>query len=253
VLLATRRGLHMYSIATSLLVRTIEPEIASPVIDFKLSVLDPRVAYIVHSNGHLSLWNWQEGIQLSSMHFGGSLGPIALNADADTRREQLYLMLVKGPQSHQLVSMQVSHVKSQKTPDFAVIRTFEVEVEGLRVFENGQVIFAVFKDSVSVGIARTENKQSESKHSWTSLSFLEGISAFDIRQEHVAAPKDSGTGAVYRFAIGSKLGPVYLYEDLMHTITGGKDLKPRRMHWHRRAVGSIKWSLDGKLFPTNFL
>ena len=63
-------------------------------------------------------------------------------------------------------------------------------------------------------------------------------------------------------AIGDISGVLLLFEDILSSFAaiestqkGGKtradnaeSLRPKKLHWHRDAIGSVKWSLDGKHF-----
>jgi len=55
--------------------------------------------------------------------------------------------------------------------------------------------------------------------------------------------------------IGGAKGMIFVYEDLLNNLVQSEraskasepaaDLKPRILHWHRQAVGTVRWSLDG--------
>ena len=63
-------------------------------------------------------------------------------------------------------------------------------------------------------------------------------------------------------AIGDEEGVIFMYEDIMSAFVGSTKkntptavmrtapniCEPRRLHWHRDSVGSVRWSLDGKYF-----
>ena len=61
-------------------------------------------------------------------------------------------------------------------------------------------------------------------------------------------------------AVGDEEGAIILFEDILSSFARIEksqkkgedtnadlgDLKPKRLHWHREAVGSVRWSLDGR-------
>ena len=83
---------------------------------------------------------------------------------------------------------------------------------------------------------------------WRELRLPSEISTFDARSsmEHRA-----GNAPKVDIAVGVDSGEIMLYEDLLFKLMGkeGKktttDIAPRNLHWHRSAVNSVKWSVDG--------
>lgn len=54
--------------------------------------------------------------------------------------------------------------------------------------------------------------------------------------------------------VGDVHGMLFLHSDLLRNLVNIKkadagpaiNLVPQKMHWHRQAVNTVKWSLDGK-------
>ncbi len=90
----------------------------------------------------------------------------------------------------------------------------------------------------------------------------DAVKSFDIRAyERISdqqAPKidqakKNATTLVVDLVIGDVKGVVFVYEDLLakliHTqntaLSSAINIAPRKLHWHRQAVHTAKWSLDG--------
>lgn len=45
--------------------------------------------------------------------------------------------------------------------------------------------------------------------------------------------------------VGNNEGAIYVLHDTIKPCKVKTDPKPTKMHWHRMAVSSVKWALDG--------
>jgi NET1-associated nuclear protein 1 (U3 small nucleolar RNA-associated protein 17) len=81
------------------------------------------------------------------------------------------------------------------------------------------------------------------------------VSSLDAR----VSKRSSGTKLdkvkVVDVVVGDVKGAIFVHNDLLRNLIGSQksmtddqhpiDLIPRKLHWHRKAVHCVKWSLDG--------
>lgn len=97
---------------------------------------------------------------------------------------------------------------------------------------------------------------------WRVVECPEWVAGFDVRIRHRMsqnqAEKKGMVSEAVDIAIGGLKGSIHIYEDLLNKLIinerptskdSSKDITPRRLHWHRNSVLTIKWSLDGKYAP----
>lgn len=124
----------------------------------------------------------------------------------------------------------------------------------VRSANDASVIVVAAKDTVHVGYLKSKGKDNktiaEREYQFFSFGVGDIITSIDIR---CLAPNKKAQSQV-DLAVGCARGPIFLYHDVVArsplaasgTPRKGGSLQPRKHHWHRRAVHSVKWSHDGK-------
>lgn len=99
---------------------------------------------------------------------------------------------------------------------------------------------------------------------WLEMALpLSHVTSLDIRSPAVAGEKNETPRKALRskkidLVIGEKKGSILIYNDILNTLTrkatqneGEKsnEIISTRLHWHRYAVKSVRWSRDGKYHP----
>ena len=80
------------------------------------------------------------------------------------------------------------------------------------------------------------------------------ITCMDVRESQAAVPGEIANMSI-DIAVGDASGVILVYNDVLSSIsresTSGLPLL-QRLHWHREAVTSLRWSRDGMcIFPHN--
>lgn len=67
--------------------------------------------------------------------------------------------------------------------------------------------------------------------------------------------KSKGSKEIVNLAVGGLKGSIFVFEDVLESLTQSENhsqrpntepLAARKLHWHRNAVASVKWSSDGE-------
>lgn len=99
------------------------------------------------------------------------------------------------------------------------------------------------------------------KYEFRVFESIDYISSIDVRvTERPKSSKDKKKTkaeiyGIVDVVVGDVKGSIFVHNDLLyklyhaqHAASAGKsavDLQPRKMHWHRKTVDTVKWSLDG--------
>lgn len=124
----------------------------------------------------------------------------------------------------------------------------------VRSANDASVIVIAAKDTVHVGSLKPKGKDSKTladrEYQFFSFAIGDLITSIDIRCLSQSKKHQSPVD----LAVGCARGAIFLYHDVVArspvtasaTPRKGGSLQPRKHHWHRRAVHSVKWSHDGK-------
>ena len=253
LVLATKSAVQLYSTSTSLLVRSLQPAGESSISTFALSASHPTVLYIGTFSGGITKWDWATGKLLATLHGAPELLKlIPAPAEAtDDFSEFLYSVNRTGMNKAAL-----SMVRIKKDRTALIQHLFEQEWLSREAYLtcDGKVIVLSAERRLIFGAVHQLTKASgETKFgTFRELTLPEEISSIDVRERNKQESniKDPALDIV----VGSRRGPILVYEDAYGKVLAKErikegnvqnDLVPRRMHWHREAVNSARWSRDG--------
>jgi NET1-associated nuclear protein 1 (U3 small nucleolar RNA-associated protein 17) len=142
------------------------------------------------------------------------------------------------------------------------IYTSSQPIHLLKAAADGTVIVAASEARVLMGCIRSKDFRTldEIKFDFRIFQSTDFISCLDVR---VAPSQSKAKAAKSRkdmvgtvdVVIGDVKGSIFIHNDLLaklvklqHTNASipAINILPRKLHWHRKSVGSVKWSLDGK-------
>ena len=149
--------------------------------------------------------------------------------------------------------------------DLGTLLRSEKPFASLRILEGGRIIIATSGYKIFIGTTDkpTPSALKDISYLWWEIECTEWITCIDTRirqdlqsKENTRAPI-KGTVAAVDIVVGGLKGAMFVYEDILRRLkskesskkTGIEDsLTPRKLHWHRNAVASVKWSADGMFF-----
>jgi NET1-associated nuclear protein 1 (U3 small nucleolar RNA-associated protein 17) len=243
LLVAQALSLKVYSVKTSLLVRAISLPATTPTERIISYFLDPRTddrAYVA-SNSWLYLYNLTNGERVHRWRLD--------------EREKVRQVCACADQELKPSESEVVYVVTKSNDDSLLWRVglFEDKVEKVQIFRGRGNITAVHPADAGRAVCLIIGKDlvvlnfEETK--WQAprvFKMAESLTCMDVLKVGSGNTKKSKKGAAQRggdVVVGDSSGAMYV---LHGVVTSRAEVTPRKMHWHRMAVQSVKWALDGE-------
>ncbi|KAJ5951775.1 uncharacterized protein N7479_010188 [Penicillium vulpinum] len=233
-------AVQVFAASTSRLSRTLQMESGQQIIGFSICPEDQESLYIFTSSGSISKWNWSSGkriarwettcttisMSLASVGKEGSKSAISFSivSQKDGKRQILINML-----------------GDKKIQGTTVLETNQ-KINSVKVTHDGRVIIA--SDGKHLFMGTTTNAELENletvQYTWREAALPVNATCFDMQIQ--------GSESI-DLAVGEICGSILIYQNVLNTLFG-KDLSdkrssPRKLHWHRGSVNTVRWSKDG--------
>jgi NET1-associated nuclear protein 1 (U3 small nucleolar RNA-associated protein 17) len=244
LLVAQALSLKVYSVKTSLLVRAISLPATAPTEHIISYFLDSRTddrAYVA-SNSWLYLYNLTNGERVHGWRLDENEKVRHVCACADqelkpSESEAVYVVTKSGGDSL-LWRVGLSEDKVvEKTQIFRVTGN----ITAVHSADAGRAVCLITaKDLVVINFDGTK---------WQAprvFKMAELLTCMDVLKVGSGNTKKSKKGTGQRggdIVVGDSSGAMYV---LHGVVTSRAEVTPRKMHWHRMAVQSVKWALDGE-------
>lgn len=272
LIVAHRQSIRVYSTATSLLHRSIDLNVNGSrpanvrIVAYALSHTDTNMIWVACSDGAVYHIDWTSGSGTDQFWTTSSMGMIHMTVASMTsagRKRDIVFTTEERRDGGWRVTAHELTPPGSKVPTVArTIYTSPQPIHILKAVKGGSLIVAASENRVLVGNLRHEDFDTVDKirYEFRIFESTDYISTIDVRVTEVAASAKSKKSKAETFGIvdvvvGDVKGSIFIHTDLLrkliqsqHAVAAGKsavDLMPRKMHWHRKAVGSVKWSLDG--------
>jgi len=265
MLLANPKGIQIYATDTSLLSHVLAASNTSVVTAYALSSTNPSHVYVADSNYIITLWDWVAGAKIGRWDIGATVRNMVVITQPGSDEDLIYCH--ETGDKH-VINVHALRTKSQasKTEMKHVLKT-DSAITTTQVLLQGRYVIIATTDSITVGkrmkVSRTAVQEFE--YVWRELKFSKRVTTCDtyFRQREVAEngkKSVQGQRDVLDLAVGDETGVILLFEDILASFAAlesiqkgnqsrtdsAESLRPKKLHWHRSAVGSVKWSLDGK-------
>lgn len=238
--------------ATSLLARTLPSGSGEIISGYTLSTVNPEHMYVATSTGLVMLWDWTSGQKIARWETGVPVNTMMLSSSRTSRHDIVYT-LHRAKNSTITTHSLRSGDDAAKTSSTIVLRLKET-IQEIRVLGQGSTIVASFSNKVMIGQRSNAPKADEDapKYVWRELKVPEMLTCFDARTRST-----SGSNAQTEqldLAVGSVRGEIFVYEDIINKMIAAEksssklksnSTAPRILHWHRTALGAVRWALDG--------
>ncbi len=259
-------SIQVYSTEDSLLVRRITLPttktddatdlVATHIVASVLSKSDTDYIWVVCSDGRIWHLNWTSGSGADTPFRVESKRVLDATVDAieiGGKSEDVLLILKRLTKSSaQIVAY---NTKALSTGDGKLLHTYDESPQLLRSVAGGRLIVAAAKEALHLGILKTKKLASlqDLTYRFHCLDAPDIVSCLDIRPTIRATKKGGLELQGVDLAVGCARGAIYVYHDLLSRLPGetsgsskASTIQPKKYHWHRRAVHSVKWSEDGK-------
>ncbi|KFY08766.1 hypothetical protein V492_05924 [Pseudogymnoascus sp. VKM F-4246] len=276
LIVAHRQSIHVYSTATSLLHRSIDLSIDGSrpadvrIVAYALSETNPSMIWVACSDGAVYHINWVSGSGTDQFWTTSSMGMTHMTASSMTSagrtRDIVFTTEERRDGGWRVTAHELTPPGSDIPTVARTIYTSTQPIHILKAVKNGSLIVAASESRVLVANLRTADFDSVDKirYEFRVFESTDYISSIDVRvtaanKSQKSKSKESKSKAetfgVVDVVVGDVKGSIFVHNDLLrkmiqsqNAVASGKpavDMMPRKLHWHRKAVQSVKWSLDG--------
>ncbi|KAH9871934.1 hypothetical protein J1614_006193 [Plenodomus biglobosus] len=264
LILADLKSLQIYSTETSLLANVLPVGGKGVLTAYALSTTKSNLVYAANSDGLITLWDWVNGTKVGRWDIGAPVRNMTVVTKPDSDEDLVFCH--EAGDNSQVINVHALRTKAQasKTELKRVLKTSSA-IRGIQVLLQGRYIVLSTNDSIMVGkrLKPTHTAVQDFEYIWREFKFSKRVTTFSAYHREREPSKGKKPVVDQRdvldIAVGEETGVVFLFEDILATFAaiesthkGKKDksdnaesLRPKRFHWHRNAVGAVKWSLDG--------
>jgi NET1-associated nuclear protein 1 (U3 small nucleolar RNA-associated protein 17) len=269
LIIADPKSLRVYATDTSLLVHELSENDIGLLTTYALSAVAPHLIYAAYSTGEIIMWDWVTGRKTGRWDIGTTVENMAVVAQPESEQDLVYCHEAEDGHSLTIRSLRTNRQGSAKEPksELKQILNTSSAIRGIQVLLQGKYVIVATVDSLVVGkrVKITKTALHEFEYVWRELKFSKHITTFNVYHREKQETSNGKKAAqdqrdILDVAVGEETGLILLFEDILASFAaiessqkGKKDrmdsaesLRPKRLHWHRDAVGSVKWSLDGK-------
>ncbi|KAF2203415.1 WD40 repeat-like protein [Delitschia confertaspora ATCC 74209] len=262
--LANSQALQIYSTATSLLSRSLPISASSGRLSaYALSASNPDQLYIATASGLISLWDWNTGAKSARWDIGNRIRQLISVTRPEISHDLLYCHEVTDSQSHiiNVHSLRTGAEASQS--ELKEILKTKSAVTSVQVLLEGKVILVSTQNTIMIGrpVKQRYTSLKDLAYTWRQFQIPKRVTTLHgyIRPNPTKSA-DNNPRVIIDLAVGDEEGVIHVFEDVLTTFVqlerdlkeagqngeiSAESLKPKLLHWHRDAVGSVKWSQDG--------
>lgn len=265
ILLANPKAVHVYSTDTSTLVRSLPTSQAAYITAYALSSTKPNQLYVADSSKMIILWDWVDGKKIGRWDIGATIRNMTVITQPGSTEDLVYCHETG---DRDIVNVHALRTKaSQSQTEVKCILKSSASVTEMQVLLQGKYVILSTPDTVTVGkrLKTSKTAVQDFEYVWRELRFSKRVttcSTYFRQPELSETGKKSGDHHrdVLDLAVGDEDGVIFLFEGILASFAAlessqkgkprtdsAEDLRPKRYHWHRDAVGAVKWSLDGKM------
>lgn len=249
LILATDKDVLIYSTRTSLLVRKLNIGERSTIVSYALVPANTNFLYIGLQNDNIYKYEWTSGRQLWHYKIPSRLKSITPTSS--------------GPDGDNLLIVHSTEKGGRSLSSLSFDANGELTGEGPMISHeslNGSVKFSAetgiaiicSSDTAYVGQFIEKADETGRELQWNQISFPSSMTCFDAQILPPSASTKSKKRArspTVNIAVGLTSGEIHLYSDILNQGLGLTDnqsssVTTRRLHWHRTAPLSVKFSPD---------
>ena len=223
------------------------------VIGYRICPTDPGLLYIF-SSSTVSKWHWDSGKQVAL--WGIDSPTIAVDLPSTDNMSQLAsfsIVSIKDGKRRILIN----DLSDKKLAGILALETHR-PINTIRVAYGGRIIVASDGTHLFMGITLSVNLESPeaTRYTWTEATLPVTATCLDLRDTSAVQHQSSEAGPqktlAVDLAVGESHGSILIYRDIVNTLfsrSAEKKPSPRKLHWHRSSVNTVRWSRDGKNYP----
>ena len=255
LILPTESSLQIYSTKTSLVVRTLDTGevLADPITSCVPDPSNPNNIFVSKRGGTVQNWDWKTGQKLESWKCQiDLLRIVAVLPEAESPDHYTLLTVHGGLAEKSRLLHSVLAPKSNAANEEVLLLSKIGHWSVCKSFDSGNVVLLCSSNKLTIGQLLPKPKDATVKeYTWREVTVPQPVASLDVQVRD--RPKTAGSSPIKLIdvVIGCMDGVIILYEDLLYRLVGREkgvkdaDILSRRLHWHRQAVNTVKWSRDG--------
>lgn len=175
------------------------------------------------------------------------------------RRDVVFTTEVRSNGGYRITANELAPPNGSIKTDARTIYTCKERIDFLQTANEGSVIVATSENRILVGTLKSTDFDAVAKikYEFRILESADRISTFDLRVLDRLEVKDIRKSIrktpIVNVVVGDVRGSLFLYTDILAKLVMSQDgalpsgwsLTPKKLHWHRQEVQSVKWSRDG--------
>ncbi|RDL33082.1 uncharacterized protein BP5553_08521 [Venustampulla echinocandica] len=269
IVVASAKAVHVYSTSTSLLTRTIKLKIDesrpdSRIITYCLSPTESDIVWVACSNGCIYRIDWTSGAGSEQWWGISSTGciwmTVASMESAGRRRDVVFTTESRKDGGWRVTANELAPPDGPIQTVAKTIYTSNGHISFLKTANEGAIIAGAAGNKVLLGRLRSTEYDTidKIKYEFRIFETAVPVSALDLRVSDRTGTENLKKSILKKtpivdVVVGDVRGSIFLHNDLLAnlirsqdgTLPQGISLTPRKLHWHRQAVNTVKWSLDG--------
>jgi NET1-associated nuclear protein 1 (U3 small nucleolar RNA-associated protein 17) len=212
-----------------------------------------------------------EGTKLQRWEFESKINALAAISASPAENKPDIIFLVERKYKKWRIKLfgLTGDTKPSKTDNQTkVLYECQQQISNLKVLHDGRVVVATTGKCLVVGTAIGE--ATAGSYVWTELTSPDWLTCLDVQEsskepilsksrEKLKMSGKSGPNPTIDIVVGDIKGTIFVHHDLLNRLIPdhqkGEPARldrlargaSRRRHWHREAVHSVKWSLDGRV------
>jgi NET1-associated nuclear protein 1 (U3 small nucleolar RNA-associated protein 17) len=176
---------------------------------------------------------------------------------ANRKRDIVYTTETRNGGGWRITAHELAAPGSSTQPVARAIYTSTQEIQILKASSDGSIIVAASGNRILLGSLRSSEFETVDKirYEFRVFESSDHISSIDMRVSEkpsatkLKASKVMKVGTV-DVVVGDVRGAIFVHNNLLANLiraeTVAVNVLPRKLHWHRKAVGTVKWSADGR-------
>lgn len=180
---------------------------------------------------------------------------------AERRRDVVFTTEVSKDGTWRISAHELALPDDPITTTVKTIYSSKEHIKFLKTAREGSIIVGFAGNAIFVGYLKPSEHESieKLKYEFKVFRSSETICSMDVmvseRTEKPGKKSNAKVHPVVDLVVGDVKGIVYLHNDLLQNLVLGSkgvdvNIKPRKDHWHRQEVHTVKFSLDGMFIPS---
>lgn len=186
---------------------------------------------------------------------------VASMVSAERRRDVIFTTEIRKDGGWRITANDLARPSDLFSTAARTIYTSNQRISFLKTAEDGSVIVAASEKRVLVGNLRSTeyNTIDKIRYEFRVFESTDFVSSLDLKISSRRDVEKLGKSILKRLpvvdvVVGDVRGSIFVHDDLLGNLARSQDDKkppgisliPRKLHWHRKEVCTVKWSLDGR-------